>query len=240
MDTTSLYARNNALLVNPNIGGRADISITTHGSDFYYAICAVMGTVALTVMGLSFLKPQTDRIFFYITAAINATACIAYFSMGSNLGQVPITAEFQRNDPVVRGVTREIFYARYIDWFVTTPLLLMDLLLTAGMPWPSVLWTIFLDEVMIVTGLLGALTRTRFKFGKRHMVDSVNLITYELRILRIRMCCHVRCFLGACRSWTLSCKGPWRRCPSCLYDVWCFDIGCLAVLSHCMGCFGRR
>jgi bacteriorhodopsin len=166
MDVQAIYARNNALNINPDIGGRADISITTHGSDFYYAICAVMGTVALTVMGLSFLKPQTDRIFFYITAALNATACIAYFSMGSNLGQVPITAEFQRNDPVVRGVTREIFYARYIDWFVTTPLLLMDLLLTAGMPWPSILWTIFLDEVMIITGLLGALTRTRYKFGK--------------------------------------------------------------------------
>lgn len=166
MDAQEIYARNNALNVDPNIGGRADIAITTHGSDFYYAICAVMGTVALTVMGLASLKPQTDRIFFYITAAINATACIAYFSMGSNLGQVPITAEFQRNDPVVRGMTREIFYARYIDWFVTTPLLLMDLLLTAGMPWPSILWTIFLDEVMIITGLLGALTRTRYKFGK--------------------------------------------------------------------------
>lgn len=167
MDTNALFARNNALNINPNIGGRADISITTHGSDFYYAICTVMGVTALTVMGLSFLKPQSDRIFFYITAAINATACIAYFSMGSNLGQVPITAEFQRNDPIVRGVTREIFYARYIDWFVTTPLLLMDLLLTAGMPWPSILWTIFLDEIMIVTGLLGALTRTRYKFGKQ-------------------------------------------------------------------------
>ena len=166
MDAQAIYIRNNALNVNPNIGGRADIAITTHGSDFYYAICAVMGTVALTVMGLAFLKPQTDRIFFYITAAINATACIAYFSMGSNLGQVPITAEFQRNDPVVRGMTREIFYVRYIDWFVTTPLLLMDLLLTAGMPWPSILWTIFLDEVMIITGLLGVLTRTRYKFGK--------------------------------------------------------------------------
>lgn len=63
-------------------------------------------------------------------------------------------------------MTREIFYARYIDWFVTTPLLLMDLLLTAGMPWPLILWTIFLDEVMIITSLLGALTRTHYKFSK--------------------------------------------------------------------------
>jgi len=41
----------------------------------------------------------------------------------------------------------------------------MDLLLTAGLPWPTILWTIFLDEVMIITGLIGALTASRFKWG---------------------------------------------------------------------------
>lgn len=41
----------------------------------------------------------------------------------------------------------------------------MDLLLTAGLPWPTVLWTIFLDEVMIVTGLVGALVASDYKWG---------------------------------------------------------------------------
>lgn len=57
---------------------------------------------------------------------------------------------------------RDLYDAR----FVTTPLLLMDLLLTAGLPWPTILYTIFLDEVMIVTGLIGALVKTRYKWGK--------------------------------------------------------------------------
>jgi bacteriorhodopsin len=42
----------------------------------------------------------------------------------------------------------------------------MDLLLTAGLPWPTILYTIFLDEVMIVTGLIGALVKSRYKWGK--------------------------------------------------------------------------
>jgi hypothetical protein len=54
---------------------------------------------------------------------------------------------------------------RYIDWFITTPLLLTDLLLTAGMPWPSVLYIILVDWIMIVTGLAGALVRTSYKWG---------------------------------------------------------------------------
>lgn len=53
--------------------------------------------------------------------------------------------------------------------FVTTPLLLMDLLLTAGLPWPTILYTIFLDEVMIVTGLIGALVKTRYKWGEMYL-----------------------------------------------------------------------
>lgn len=41
----------------------------------------------------------------------------------------------------------------------------MDLLLTAGLPWPTIIWTIFMDEAMIVTGLVGALVKTRYKWG---------------------------------------------------------------------------
>jgi len=45
----------------------------------------------------------------------------------------------------------------------------MDLLLTAGLPWPTILYTIFLDEVMIVTGLIGALVKSRYKWGKTYL-----------------------------------------------------------------------
>lgn len=49
---------------------------------------------------------------------------------------------------------------------ITTPLLLLDLCLTAGLPWPTILWTIGLDEAMIITGLIGALVKSRYKWGK--------------------------------------------------------------------------
>ena len=41
----------------------------------------------------------------------------------------------------------------------------MDLLLTCGLPWPTILYTIFLDEIMIVTGLVGALVASSYKWG---------------------------------------------------------------------------
>ncbi|KAF2704042.1 putative opsin-like protein [Pleomassaria siparia CBS 279.74] len=158
---------NNALNNNGNFvnGALADIAITTHGSDFYFAICAAMTVAAITFIGLSFRKHRRDRVFHYITAGVVFVAAIAYWSMGSNLGFTPIAVEFRRSDPKVSGVYREIFWVRYVDWFITTPLLLMDLLLTAGMPWPTILWVILVDEIMIITGLVGALVRSSYKWG---------------------------------------------------------------------------
>jgi bacteriorhodopsin len=146
-------------------GALADIAITPRGSDLYFAICAAMATAGFIFLGLAFRKPRRDRVFHYITAAVVFVASIAYFTMGSNLGFTPIEVEFPRSNPKVSGTYREIFYVRYIDWFITTPLLLLDLLLTAGMPWPTILWVILVDEIMIVTGLVGALVRSRYKWG---------------------------------------------------------------------------
>jgi bacteriorhodopsin len=116
-------------------------------------------------IGLAFRKERRDRLFHYITAAVVFVAAIAYFTMGANLGFTPIHVEYERSNPKVSGTYRSIYYVRYIDWFITTPLLLTDLLLTAGMPWPTILWVIIVDEIMIVTGLVGALVETRYKWA---------------------------------------------------------------------------
>jgi bacteriorhodopsin len=141
-----------------------------------------MGAATLIFVALAFRVPRSKRIFHYITAAITMVATIAYFTMGSNLGYAAVPVEFVRSNPKVAGTAREIFYVRYIDWFVTTPvshfsttshisdtnthqLLLLDIMLTAGLPWPTILYTLLLDEIMIITGLVGALVESRYKWG---------------------------------------------------------------------------
>jgi bacteriorhodopsin len=102
---------------NSNESGTLDIFINVHGSDWYYAVTAVMGFATACFIGLSLTKPRSQRIFHYITASITMIATIAYYSMGSNLGWAAIAVEFPRSDPGVTGTYREIFYARYIDWY---------------------------------------------------------------------------------------------------------------------------
>jgi len=172
---------NGAIAANsPHNGGAATITLSTVGSDWYWAVCAVMTVATLTFLGLAITKPRSHRIFHYITAGVTMVAAIAYFSMGSDLGRTPIVAEFPRNNVPV-GATREIFYVRYIDWVITTPLLLLDLLLTAGMPAPTILFVLLVDEVMIITGLVGALVASSYKWG--YFVFGNFAMIYVLYIL---------------------------------------------------------
>lgn len=120
---------------------------------------------SMVFVALSFRKPRSHRLFHYITAAITMVAAIAYFSMGSNLGWTAIQVEFPRSNPKVGGNMRQIFYVRYIDWVITTPLLLLDLLLTCGLPTPTIAYTLLMDEIMIITGLVGALVKSSYKWG---------------------------------------------------------------------------
>ncbi len=120
-------------------GGLAQLAITNHGSDWYWAVCAVMILSTIIFLGLSLTKRREHRVFHYITAAITMVASIAYFSMGSGLGwgkrlfastilvadhlltfpfTAPIVIEFVRPSMGGGALTREIFYVRYIDWLV--------------------------------------------------------------------------------------------------------------------------
>jgi len=108
---------NNALNDNPTVG--AGIAITTHGSNWYWVVTAVMALSTFIFLGLSFTVPRRNRVFHYITASITLVASIAYFSMASNLGYTGILVEFTSH--LNSGSFREIFYVRYIDWVITTP-----------------------------------------------------------------------------------------------------------------------
>ncbi|KAI9733420.1 MAG: ion channel activity [Cirrosporium novae-zelandiae] len=158
---------NQALSINgfTNSGGTTNNHLTVEGSDWYWTVASVMGLATLIFLGLSFTKPRPNRLFHYITGSITLIAAIAYFTMASNLGWTPIHVEFTRSSHLVSGDYRQIFYVRYIDWFITTPLILLDILLTAALPWSTVLFVILMDWVMVICALIGALVKSTYKWG---------------------------------------------------------------------------
>lgn len=68
----------------------------------------------------------------------------------------------------------------------------MDLLLTAALPWPTVLFTLVVDEIMIITGLVGALVVSSYKVRMTplHRLREGLIITVGL--LRVWLLCSLR------------------------------------------------
>ncbi|KAI0341716.1 heat shock protein 30 [Trametopsis cervina] len=155
----------------------ADRHITSGGSDWLWAVFAVMALSTLAMVAYTWTRPRGTRLFHHIATVILTTSTIAYFTMASDLGATPIVAEFSRG---TTG-TRQIFYVRYIQWFINFPLLLIMLLYTSGIALSDILTTAFFAWVVVVTGLVGALTSTRYKWG--YFVMGVAALVYIWHML---------------------------------------------------------
>ena len=112
--------------------------------------------------------PSGGRIFHVITAIITGVAAFSYFMMATGAGSVLLEGG------------RIFYYFRYIDWTITTPLLLLDLVLLALVN-PSrnisfVVGLIGLDIFMILTGLLAGSRDSGFGRGFWFIVSTVAMI----------------------------------------------------------------
>ncbi|KAK9798164.1 hypothetical protein WJX73_003251 [Symbiochloris irregularis] len=144
-------------------------SISQPGQIIYWVVFGLMAGSALCFSVLVFLKPVAERSHGYVTLLIVTIASCAYYAMASTGGQIAISQYGQFQGPYpgtgIEPVLRSVYWARYIDWFLTTPLLLLDLLLIAAVPFGTALWIITADILMIVTGMFGALCSHKFKWG---------------------------------------------------------------------------
>lgn len=105
---------------------------------------------------------QQKRLFHVLTAFITTFAAIAYFAMavGDGVYDNEITIkESQKHVPdTFQTIYREVYWARYVDWSITTPLLLLDLALLAGLSGANITVAVVSDVIMILSGLFAALT----------------------------------------------------------------------------------
>ncbi|KAH9838298.1 heat shock protein 30 [Rhodofomes roseus] len=149
-------AGNQAVSMNPP---NAQENLSTHGSDWLWAVFSIMALSTLLVAGATLMRPRGTRLFHQLAVIVLTTASIAYFSMASDLGATPIAAEFRG------GGTRQIWYVRYIQWFINFPILLLVMLLATGLPLSDIVTTIFMSLVIVVSGLVGALVHSTYKWG---------------------------------------------------------------------------
>jgi len=151
-----LQRSNDALKINPPIG---DISLTTGGSDWLWAVTALYLFLFLIVVGLTYFAKNGEKILHYLFTISLFVGGIAYFTMASDLGSTPIVTSTNE------AGTRQIFYVRYINWFIGWTPLITALGLISGVSWSTIVYNVVLSWIWVASWLSGALVATHYKWG---------------------------------------------------------------------------
>merc|ERR1712242_567626 len=119
-----------------------------------------MGLVGLICMALSTAyfymaamraKPGS-RKFEVLSMMVTGIATVLYMTMFSGAGRSVIYDN------------RQFFWGRYVDWLLTTPLMLWDVLAIAGAPADDIMLAVGVDALMIGFGMVGAQTPSQQKW----------------------------------------------------------------------------
>ncbi|KAI4124969.1 MAG: hypothetical protein LQ347_005527 [Umbilicaria vellea] len=109
---------------------------------------------------MAFRVPVQKRLFHILTAFITTFAAISYFAMASGDGisynHIVLKESHKHTPDTTQDIYRSVYWARYVDWSITTPLLLLDLAFLAGLSGANILVAVIADLIMILTGLFAA------------------------------------------------------------------------------------
>lgn len=130
------------------------------GTKTLWVVFIIMLISSGVFSGLAWRVPVQKRLFYVITTLITITAAISYFAMATGQGvsvhHIHVREQHDHVPDTHHEIQRQVFWARYVDWAITTPLLLLDLGLLAGMNGAHLSMAIVADLIMVLTGLFAA------------------------------------------------------------------------------------
>ncbi|KAF2202593.1 family A G protein-coupled receptor-like protein [Delitschia confertaspora ATCC 74209] len=125
-----------------------------------WVVFAIMLLSSAVFAGMAWRVPVSKRVYHVITTLITIIASISYFAMatghGASFHHIRVRHSNDHVPDTYDDVYRQIFWARYVDWALTTPLLLLDLSILAGLSGAYTLMAILADVIMVLTGLFAA------------------------------------------------------------------------------------
>ncbi|KAF3926390.1 Opsin-1 [Arthrobotrys entomopaga] len=119
---------------------------------------ALMLLSTLAFIGLSWRVPLQKRLFYQITTYVTLISTFTYYAMATGGGWTYhhnwVSHGHKHDLPDTHKIViRQIFWARYADWLLTTPMILFNLGALSGLSGANILNTILANVAMITTGL---------------------------------------------------------------------------------------
>lgn len=154
-----IFARTNDAVKDNPPTGTVD-ALTTSGSDWLWAVTAVYLCLLLLVVVVSYFARAGEKIFHYLFTISLFTGTIAYFTMASDLGWVAVNAA----DTLSAPGPRQIFYARYINWFVGWTPLVIAVSLLSCVSWATVIYNVALTWTLAASWLINSVVSDNYKW----------------------------------------------------------------------------
>jgi bacteriorhodopsin len=130
------------------------------------ALCMGLGTAYFAYLGTR--APDRGRYFYWITALVTLVALVSYLAMATGAGST------------ILSDGRRFYFFRYIDWLITTPLLLLDLVLLAlarpGRNVGLIAGLLGLDVFMVLAGLAAGASTSAFGTVVFFLISTASLI----------------------------------------------------------------
>ncbi|CZR55478.1 related to putative plasma membrane protein YRO2 [Phialocephala subalpina] len=124
---------------------------------FHHAHSLTMSLFQFVCLVPSFTAPESKRVFNYTLVMALLVGAITYYAQASDLGWDVVEQ--------TGNLTRQIFYARYINWVVSFPALALALGLLSGISWTTIVVNIFISWFWVLSYLAAAYTTRSYKWG---------------------------------------------------------------------------
>jgi len=130
------------------------------GKTTLWIVFVVMIIASAVFVGMSWRVHVSKRLYYVITSLITIIASLSYFAMATGHGvsyhHIRLRQSHHHVPDTFHDVYRQVFWARYVDWSLTTSLWLLVLGLLAGLNGAHILMAIIADIIMFLTSLFAA------------------------------------------------------------------------------------
>ncbi|KAI5458278.1 hypothetical protein BGZ63DRAFT_407563 [Mariannaea sp. PMI_226] len=151
-----------------------------YGHRVLWVVFALMVATSGIFALLSYRIPVSRRIFHTLTTLTTIISAIAYFAMASgDASSFSCTTHWDHHKHVPdtsHDVCRQVYWARYIEWTLTSSIILFELFLIAGTSGAHTLMGISANIIMFLSGWFSA-------FGRLHTAQkwgwyAISVISY--------------------------------------------------------------
>ncbi|PGH28041.1 hypothetical protein AJ80_00296 [Polytolypa hystricis UAMH7299] len=154
-----------------------------------WVVAILMLVSSLIFYILAARVPVQKRLFHVLASLITTISFLAYFAMatgdGIGFNHIHIVEKHHKVPDTHTTILREVYWARFINWALTTPLILINLTLLAGLNGASLLIAVVADLIMFFSGLMCSYGGSSAHGGRKWAWFTIAALSYLTLVYKI-------------------------------------------------------